>query len=256
MKPRIILFFYLLLSVPVFAKPAVTAKPKAIKQEEAKKQEETKKQEEAKFLVPEMIAIPDRDYEMGKFHVTRGQFAEFVNETGYDAGGKCWTHEGGKWEERSGRNWRNPGFTQGDNHPVVCVNWNDAQAYISWLSRKTGKQYRLPTEDEWEYACYSGNQTEYCGGNDINAVAWYNENSGSQTHPSGQKQANDFGLYDMSGNVLEWMEDCLEEDCGKHARRGGSWLNSQQSMRAASFGWNDTVRRFYYLGFRLARTLP
>ena len=244
MKSRIFLFFCLLFSIPAFAKSVATVKQKVIKQEEVK------------FFAPEMIAIPGGDYEIGKFHVTRSQFAEFVNETGYDAGNKCWTIEGGKWKERSGRDWRNPGFTQDDNHPVVCVNWNDAQAYISWLSKKTGKQYRLPEEAEWEYACHGGNQTDYCGGNDINAVAWYNENSGNQTHPAGQKLANGYGLYDMSGNAFEWMEDCLEGDCNKHARRGGSWLNSQQSMRAVNFGWNDTARRFYYLGFRLARTIP
>ena len=112
---------------------------------------------------PVMVRIPGKNYELGKFDVTRGEFAKFVRETGYDAGDKCWTGEDGKWEERSGRNWRNPGFTQDDNHPAICVNWNDAQAYVSWLSKKTGRQYRLPIEAEWEYACYGGNQSEYCG---------------------------------------------------------------------------------------------
>ena len=222
------------------------------------------KEEEAKVQVPVMIAIPGKNYEMGKFEVTRGQFAEFVNETGYDTGGKCWTYEGGKAEERSGRNWRNLGFTQDDNHPVSCVNWNDAQAYISWLSKKAGKQYRLPKEIEWEYACYGGSQTEYCGSNDINAVAWYGYDEGSsdkgnssqRTQPVGQKQANGYGLYDMSGNVWECMEDCWEGGCEYRVLRGGSYGDGQEGARAANRIPGSTTSRSRYYGFCLARTLP
>lgn len=205
---------------------------------------------------PVMIAIPGRDYEIGKFEVTRSQFAEFVNETNYDAGDKCMANEGGKWGERSGYNWRNPGFTQDDNHPVVCVNWNDAQTYISWLSKKTGKQYRLPKEAEWEYACYGGSQTEYCGGNDINAVAWYEDNSGGHAHPTGQKQANSYGLYDMSGNVWKWMDDCWEGNCTKRVIRGGAWSGKPRGVRAAFRISIDTSIRGSASGFRLARTIP
>ena len=231
------------------AKLAASPKPTASAEPEATKQKESK------FHAPKMITIPGKDFEMGRFDVTRGQFAEFVNETNYDAGGKCWTFEG-EWEERSGRNWRNPGFPQDDNHPVACVNWNDAQAYILWLSKKTGKQYRLPREAEWEYACYGGSQTEYCGSNDINAVAWYESNSGGQTHAVGQKQANGYGLYDMSGNVWQWMEDCGEGDCAQRMLRGGSWNYEPQIVRAAyRFRLETTIRTFNY-GFRLARTLP
>lgn len=205
---------------------------------------------------PVMIAIPGRDYEIGKFEVTRSQFAEFVNETNYDAGDKCITREDGISEDRSGRNWRNPGFTQDDNYPVVCVNWNDAQAYISWLSKRTGKQYRLPKEVEWEYACYGGSQTEYCGSNDINAVAWYVDNSSGQAHPVGQKQANGYGLYDMSGNVFEWTDDCSESGCPKRVTRGGTWFGKPPFVRAAFRLGLGTSTRVYGQGFRLARTIP
>jgi formylglycine-generating enzyme required for sulfatase activity len=180
---------------------------------------------------PEMVNIPNKAYALGKYHVTRGEFAKFVSETNYDAGNSCtvWRYssglfsEGWKLENQGGTNWRNPGFSQDDSHPVVCVSWHDAQAYVQWLSKKTGKQYRLPNDKEWEYACYGGSQTEYCGGSDINAVAWYSDNSGNQTHPAGQKQPNGYGLYDMSGNVWQWMEN--EYGDGQRALRGGSWIH-------------------------------
>ena len=147
---------------------------------------------------------------------------------------------------------------------MSCVNWNDAQAYISWLSKKAGKQYRLPKEIEWEYACYGGSQTEYCGSNDINAVAWYGYDEGSsdkgnssqRTQPVGQKQANGYGLYDMSGNAWEWMEDCWEGDCTKRVSRGGSYGSFTQVIHAAHRFGVDTSDRNSHGGFRLARTLP
>ncbi len=194
------------------------AKLKAIKEEEAKG--------------PAMVRIPGKSYELGKYHVTKGEFAKFVSETGYDTGNECYVFTD-KWEKKVGYNWRNPGFTQDDNHPVACVNWNDAQAYASWLSRKTGKQYRLPIESEWEYACAGGATTEYCGSNDINAVAWYKENSNNMTHPVAQKQANGYGLYDMSGNLWQWMENKYDDKNDWRALRGGSWNITPQNVRAS-----------------------
>jgi len=221
---------------------AASEKLKAIREEEAKG--------------PAMVRIPGKNYEMGKYHVTRGEFAKFASETGYDAGNSCYVWGGAKWDNRSGSNWRNPGFTQDDNHPVACVNWHDAQAYASWLSKKTGRQYRLPVESEWEYACYGGSQTEYCGGGNIDAVAWYDGNSNKTTHPVGQKQANGYGLYDMSGNLWHWMENKYDNEHDWRAIRGGSWFNVPQYVRAASRSGGEPAKRSNLIGFRLARTLP
>ncbi|MCP4996404.1 MAG: SUMF1/EgtB/PvdO family nonheme iron enzyme, partial [Gammaproteobacteria bacterium] len=107
---------------------------------------------------------------IGKYEVTVGEFRRFVNETGYrtdaDTGGGMYVWTGNKWEKESGRGWRSPGFSQTDNHPVVGVSWNDAQKYINWLNRKSGKSYRLPTEAEWEYAARSGGKRyKYSWGN-------------------------------------------------------------------------------------------
>ncbi len=205
---------------------------------------------------PAMVRIPGKNYEMGKYDVTRGEFAKFVSETGYDAGNSCYFWTGSAWKSQSGSNWRNPGFNQDDTHPVTCVNWNDAQAYATWLSKKTGKQYRLPNEAEWEYACYGGSQTEYCGGSDLNAVAWYHDNSNSTTHTVGQKQANGYGLYDMSGNVWQLMENRYDNEHDRRALRGGSWNDGAGNLRAALRGYVDPTGRVSYFGFRLARTLP
>lgn len=172
---------------------------------------------------PEMVAIPAgsfsmgsndgnsdekpihtvnvKRFEMGKYEVTRGQFAAFVTATNYDAGNSCYVYINGRWGQQEGYNWRNPGFNQTDKDPVACVNWDDAKAYVNWLSRQTNRNYRLPSEAEWEYACRGGKQQKYCGSDDVGAVAWYGGNSDKKTHPVGQKQGNGFGLYDMSGNV-------------------------------------------------------
>lgn len=202
---------------------------------------------------PAMVRIPGKNYEMGKYEVTRGEFAKFVSETGYDAGSACNVFDGSKWESRSGSNWRNPGIRQDDSHPVTCVNWDDAQAYIAWLSKKTGQEYHLPTEAEWEYACYGGNKTEYCGSNDIDAVAWYAGNSGNTSHSVGQKQANGYGLYDMSGNVWQWMQNSAE---GGRVLRGCAWTGQLQFAKASFRGAENPANRLNHSGFRLARTLP
>lgn len=160
-----------------------------------------------------------------------------------------------------------------DTCPVEQVSWNDVQAFIKKLNAMTGKKYRLPSEAEWEYACRAGNQQEYCGSDNPDSVAWTSSNSGSMLfktpHPAAKKQANAFGLYDMSGNVWEWVEDNYHENYigapedgsawmngTMHVLRGGSWGKDPKYVRAAVRSmFSDNYRDFSY-GFRLALTLP
>ena len=184
---------------------------------------------EIQALVGVMIRIPGKNYEIGKYDVTQKE-----------------------WQTVMGTN---PSYFKncGDNCPVEQVSWNDIQEFLQKLNAKTGKQYRLPIEEEWEYACYGGNKTEYCGGSDLNSVAWYRDNSNNTTHPVGQKQANGYGLYDMSGNVWQWMQN--EYGSGR-ALRGGSWGSGTDFLRASNRDIHDPRGRSDGSGFRLARTLP
>ena len=101
---------------------------------------------------PQHVVTIAKPFAVDKFDVTKAQFAAFVAETKYDAGSNCYAYENNKWVEKRGRSWRDPGFAQDGTHPAVCLNWDDATAYVDWLARKTGKPYRLLTEAEWEYA--------------------------------------------------------------------------------------------------------
>ncbi|MFA6922311.1 MAG: SUMF1/EgtB/PvdO family nonheme iron enzyme [Gallionella sp.] len=190
------------------------------------------RQEQVTKMSPVMVHIPGKNYELGKYEVTQYQ-----------------------WRAVMGNDPSK--FTNcGDTCPVEQVSWNDIQEYLQKLNAKTGRQYRLPSKAEWEYACYGSSQTEYCGGNDINAVAWYEENSNSATHPVGQKQANGYGLYDMSGNVAEWIEDKASNEHDLRYLLGSDWYTSQRSARAVNnLGFEPTLRRSD-IGFRLARTFP
>ena len=154
--------------------------------------------------------------------------------------------------------------------PVVNVSWEDAQLYSEWLSRKTGKGYRLLSESEWEYAARAGATGRYFWGNRITpARANYGGNK-SQTVPVGSYSPNRFGLYDMHGNVWEWVGDCYNQnykgapsdgsvwesgDCGRSMLRGGSWNDVPQGLRSANRNGNTTGFRSYSRGFRVARTL-
>jgi formylglycine-generating enzyme required for sulfatase activity len=164
-------------------------------------------------------------------------------------------------------------WDRGD-HPVINVSWDDAKEYVAWLSRITGKEYRLLSEAEWEYAARAGHQTRFSFGDDEAALkqyAWYNANSEKQTHPVGQLKPNAFGLYDIHGNVDEWVEDPWHEsyegaskdgspwakdgDPKRHVVRGGAWLNGAGFLDASNRLWLPTDGRYDYVGFRLARTL-
>ena len=174
----------------------------------------------------------------------------------------------GEWEKVMGDNPSN--FQNGDDYPVETVSWNAAQKFIEKLkSLHSGKcAFRLPTEAEWEYACRSGGKEEkYSGGNDIDQVAWYGDNSGGSTHPVGQKAPNGLGVHDMSGNIYEWCEDIYSEDAYKkhtrknpiytesganRVRRGGSWSDNARLCRSADRNDDPPDGGSGRLGFRLA----
>ncbi len=210
-------------------------------------------------------------FAVGVYEVTRGEWGRFVSRTGYSSGGSCWTYESDEWKNRSGRGWRSPGFSQSDSHPVVCVNFGDAQAYVGWLSRETGRGYRLLSESEWEYVARGGTTGPFhFGGAITSGEANYSGNYGG-TVLVGSFPANSFGLHDVHGNVWEWVEDCWHGsyhgapvdgsawtrggDCGSRVLRGGSWNYIPWSLRSAYRERSATGHRLSVVGFRVARTL-
>ena len=158
-------------------------------------------------------------------------------------------------------------FSGCDNCPVESVSWNDVQVFIQKLNQKTKKNYRLPTEAEWEYAAKGGNKSKvfiYSGSNNIEDVAWYHQNSGYKTHLVGQKQSNELGLYDMSGNVWEWCSDLNgyyssdlqinpvgPSQFSTRVNRGGSWHYREQLCRNSFRSCDHPDSRSNNLGFRL-----
>ena len=174
----------------------------------------------------------------------------------------------GQWKKVMGENPSH--FQKGDNYPVENVSWNDVQEFIRKLNQKSGKKFRLPTEAEWEYAARSGGKREKWAGtsseSELENYAWFSSNSGSSTHPVGQKTPNGLGLYDMSGNVWEWCEDWYDENYYKNSPRenprgpdngqyrllrGGSWGDFPWNVRASNRGGSVPTYRDGFSGFRL-----
>ena len=223
-----------------------------------------------------------RPFAVGVYEVTRGEYGRFVSETGHSTGDSCRTYEDGEWKERTGRHWKRPGYSQTGSHPVVCVSWDDAKAYVRWLSGKAGAEYRLLSEAEWEYVSQGSTgtgmllvQCEYANGADASTdIAGRAEcNDGhARTAPVGKFLASGFGLYDVLGNAREWVEDCWNEsyagapsdgsawesgNCGRRVLRGGSWYDSPGFVVVGSTGrdWYTSGDRSSLIGFRIARTL-
>lgn len=230
-------------------------------------------------------------FALGRSEVTRGQFTAFAEDTGYEPEGcRILDRTTGQWRDEPDRSWRDPGFDQTDNDPVVCVNWDDATQYVEWLSTVTGQRYRLPTETEWEYAARAGtNISRYWGtdrdaacthaniaGTEVaqshtwrNAVALFDCNDGHvYTAPIQSFTPNPFGLYDILGNVREWTDDCWNENyrgapidgaawqagnCNRRVLRGGSWDDAASSVRAARRFNQPLQQRRADQGFRVAR---
>ena len=161
----------------------------------------------------------------------------------------------------------NPSNFKGENLPVETVSWKDCQEFLIKLNRITGKTFRLPTEAEWEYAARGGNKSrgyQYSGSNNLSDVAWHTNNSGSKTHAVGSKQANELGIYDMTGNVWEWCQDWYGKyssssktnptganSGSKRVGRGGSWIINSLVCRSSYRGYSSPDNRLNYLGLRL-----
>ncbi|HZY88574.1 MAG TPA: formylglycine-generating enzyme family protein [Gemmataceae bacterium] len=169
---------------------------------------------------PRHEVLLTRPFYMGACEVTVGQFRAFVSDTGYQTE-----------PEKSGLpalvvrpdfglepgpkvNWTAPGLEQTDDHPVICVSWNDARAFCDWLGKKEGRAYALPTEAQWEYACRAGSTTRFHFRDDeeVAQYAWQNVEPGMKTHPVGQLKPNAWGLYDMHGNIWQWTGDWYAAD--------------------------------------------
>ena len=167
----------------------------------------------------------------------------------------------------------NHSYFTGDNLPVDSVSWDDCQEFVKRLNLKTGKSFRLPTEAEWEYAACGGKKSRgymYAGSDNVNDVAWYSDNSGKQTHPIKEKKANELGLYDMLGNLMEWCEDLYDIDYYKNSPernpcksssgfervlRGGSWNSNKNSCRVSN-RFSDIPNHYSNsYGFRLVLVL-
>jgi formylglycine-generating enzyme required for sulfatase activity len=202
---------------------------------------------------PEMVSIPSLGISIGKYEVTQGQWKaimgsnpSYFSQYGYMNNVFSFI---GKLIEIMGNNPSH--FTECDDCPVEQVSWDDVQEFIVKLNQRTGKQYRLPSKKEWEAACHAGGQHKYCGSDTVDDVAWYNKNSGDNTHPVGKKKPNAFGLYDMSGNVWEWVQDCPSSYC---RIQGGSWRSNACEVRGSAdgiygSGYNE---RDDNVGFRFA----
>jgi len=218
---------------------------------------------------PEMVRLPKGCFLMGSPTSEKGRDSDErqhqVCVESFEIGKYEVTQ--GEWQAVMGSN--PSAFKKGADYPVEDVSWNDIQDYLRKLNQRTGQNYRLPTEAEWEYACRGGvaGQT-YCGGNGLDRVAWYGGNSGAKVHPVGQKAANGFGLYDMSGNVLEWTCSAYDKGYGGAekictnkntsdalAARGGFWGEEPNGVRSAVRHSYDPTYSHSFRGFRLAKSL-
>ncbi|MEJ6009828.1 SUMF1/EgtB/PvdO family nonheme iron enzyme [Novosphingobium aquae] len=253
---------------------------------------------------PHDVAIA-KPFALGRFEVTNAQYERFIADTGRVPTKSCrsWDRKSNSVSEGADADFRKPGIGAGDGAPqipVVCVSWRDAKAYVGWLAKKSGKPYRLPTEAEWEYAARAGSPEDYAWGKDPAAgCGWANtldrraiasgmlpafqEKAGEPAHarcddaqagaaPVGSYKPNAFGLYDMTGNVWEWTEDCyaapyapdvptdgsayqVKGECARRAVRGGSWMTVPFRNRPAWRGRDPEDQVSWIFGMRVARDL-
>jgi len=232
---------------------------------------------------PEMVVIPEGTFQMGDVqgsgdpherpvHTVRIKkpFAMGRYEVTFD--------EYDRFAKATGRSLPSDSGWGRGRHPVININSKDATEYAKWLSEQTGKRYRLATEAEWEYAARSGGKDEKWSGTsreqELRDFGWYETNSNGKPQEVGGKKPNGLGLYDMSGNVYEWVEDCFHAnyngapmdgsawlgagggDCDQSVARGGSWYTTPKSLGTSFRYWGDADFYDYFIGFRLAQDLP
>jgi formylglycine-generating enzyme required for sulfatase activity len=236
----------------------------------------------------------EKPFALAVREISVAEFREFSTVTAYrteaeqniDAPG-CftWDRGSGEWSWQVGRDWRQPGYPQGERHPAVCISWNDANAYADWLAKLTGKPYRLPTEAEFEHAARAGSASARFWGDsaedaclyaNVEDIASYKEASWREKHDCADHQRfaaatgsyvpNAYGFYDLLGNVGEWSADCwrpgdfgdakLAAACSGQAVRGGSWSDGPRQVRAAYRGRLARTARTDHVGFRVALPLP
>jgi sulfatase modifying factor 1 len=222
---------------------------------------------------PQLVPMPDGSM-MGRYPVTRDEFAAFAADTGFTNAG-CLKGQGIKWRDDPEAGWDRPGFEQAGNHPVVCVNWYEATAYADWLSEKTGKSYRLPTVEELTAAAVAGGTGLYAWGDDLATICTHANvpdtafilalpDSGVKTFPCDDGYAytapvdafppNAAGIYDASGNVWQWTNSCLKGDCANAVMRGGGWnVANEKFFRVAESWGGRIVLRNFVIGFRVMR---
>jgi formylglycine-generating enzyme required for sulfatase activity len=228
------------------------------------------------YTPPETVII-DRPFAIGRYPVTVGEYGAFVRDTGRTDVGLCQTRRGtvGRYRLDPAGSWRDPGFEQTDRHPVVCVSVADAKAYAAWLSKKTGRVYRLPTVNEWEYAARGGgNQLKFYTGErpedvcryaNVQDRRWVGDRAHNTTEPCDDGYAytspvgafppNGFGLYDIIGNVSEWTATPAAHGSGLQQIAGGSWSSRTADATLSSHAVSEADMRRNQIGFRVVREL-
>lgn len=238
-----------------------------------------------------------QQFAIGRAEVTVGEFKRFVEATSYktdaEKTGGCYGWNGEAFQQSTTYSWKNVGFDQLDNHPAVCISWNDAQEYAQWLNSNSEMSYRLPSETEFEYVLRASNRSVYPWGNEAKrGCDFANLRDGSYGQKTGKAiflfdcedgyaftapvksfKQNSFSIFDVSGNAWEWTEDCWHKnydaaptngaawlendngDCSRRVLRGGGWDNGPDFLRSASRDWDSSNVAFNNTGFRLARSL-
>jgi formylglycine-generating enzyme required for sulfatase activity len=245
---------------------------------------------------PHLVRI--QSFRLARYETTVGQFRQFVAATGYRTQDACWQFDRADGMARKDVKWDTPAHAPGEFHPVLCVTWDDANAYAAWLSDQTGRRFRLPSEAEWEYAARAGTTTRYPSGDDADGLCTYAnmkdrrfkaalkqdygldmlatdcDDGAAFTTVVGMYPANAFGLYDMIGNVAEWVADCEHPDyqgapadgtvwrgaCEKENEyfitRGGSYASARAVLRSAARGHGGrTNASSLGEGFRIAEDI-